>query len=75
MNHQITLTKNNYDRALFKEALKTGFFELQLVRIFLLIPWGNFPCGVNVGWFWRTVAIRKICFGYASHKRYGVFEK
>ncbi|XP_037070028.1 leucine--tRNA ligase, cytoplasmic-like isoform X2 [Pollicipes pollicipes] len=32
MNHQIVQTGRHYERALFKEALKTGFFELQLVR-------------------------------------------
>ncbi|XP_043220831.1 leucine--tRNA ligase, cytoplasmic-like [Amphibalanus amphitrite] len=32
INHQIVQTQANYDKCLFKEALKTGFFELQLVR-------------------------------------------
>jgi len=32
INHQMVQTGRNYERALFKEALKTGFFELQLIR-------------------------------------------
>ena len=33
MNHQIAQTQANYEKCLFKEALKTGFFELQLVSV------------------------------------------
>ncbi|XP_049764859.1 leucine--tRNA ligase, cytoplasmic [Schistocerca cancellata] len=32
MNLKIKETENNYNRLLFKEALRTGFFELQAVR-------------------------------------------
>lgn len=32
MNRLINLTNNHYEQVLFKEALKTGFFEYQLAR-------------------------------------------
>ena len=32
MNHGINETKANYDKLLFKEAVKTGFFEFQAAR-------------------------------------------
>ncbi len=32
MNRAIKLTEANYEKMLFREALKTGFFELQAAR-------------------------------------------
>lgn len=32
MNHKIGQTDDNYNKMLFKEALRTGFFELQAAR-------------------------------------------
>lgn len=35
INRLINLTKNHYEETLYKEALKTGFFEFQVKELFL----------------------------------------
>lgn len=38
MNAGIQKTEQHYDRMMYKEALKSGFFEFQVIQICIFLP-------------------------------------
>ncbi|KAJ6696521.1 hypothetical protein OIU74_015432 [Salix koriyanagi] len=70
INIAVETTKKNYEKYMFREALKTGFYDLQAARDEYRLSCGG--GGMNHGLVWRfidvqTRLITPICPHYAEH--------
>ncbi|KAI3669040.1 hypothetical protein L6452_40260 [Arctium lappa] len=70
MNLAITMTEKNYDEYMFREALKTGFYDLQAARDDYRLSCGS--GGMNRDLLWRfidvqTRLIAPICPHYSEY--------
>jgi leucyl-tRNA synthetase len=70
INIAVETTRKNYEKYMFREALKTGFYDLQAARDEYRLSCGS--GGMNHGLVWRfidvqTRLITPICPHYAEH--------